>query len=60
MARYSTYRNSPSLARPHEWLVLVGPECKERWVASVNFPNEASVRRELGIGNSVDILIGRP
>lgn len=60
MARYSTtYCNTP-LARPHEWLVLVGPECEERWVTSVNFPNEANVRRELCIGNSVDILIGRP
>jgi hypothetical protein len=60
MARYSTHHNTPALARPHEWLVLVGPECKERWVTSVNFPNEANVRRELRIGSAVDILIGRP
>lgn len=60
MSRSSAYRNTPALARPHTWLVLVGTECKEHWVDSVNMPNEENVRRELRLGRSVDILIGRP
>lgn len=60
VSRSSVYRNTPALARPHTWLVLVGTECKEHWVDSVNMPSEENVRRELRIGRSVDILIGRP
>lgn len=60
VAKQFTYRNTPSQARPHTWLVLVGPECREHWVDGVNRPNEEVVRRQLRLGHSVDILIGRP
>jgi hypothetical protein len=60
VAKQFTYRNTSSCARPHTWLVLVGQECKEHWVDGVNVPNEETVRRQLRIGRSVDILIGRP
>lgn len=56
----STYRNTPALARRYTWLVLVGSDCQEHWVDSVNMPSEETVRHQLRLGRSVDILIGRP
>lgn len=55
-----TNRINPTQARPFTWLVLVGPECRMHWVDGVNMPSEEVVRRQLRIGRSEDILIGRP
>ncbi|MNR28660.1 hypothetical protein D3C85_1459930 [compost metagenome] len=60
VSRPFTYRSTPACVQPHTWLVLVGQECKEHWVDGVNMPSEESVRRQLRIGRSEDILIGRP